>query len=133
MFEVNRTKIKGGCQSETILAELISNSKLPLVCNKIVNFIANFDIKRSQGRHMLCVWQLHRWPFPILIFHLILKNSILLYYFVVFHFSEKLRKLWEHFFPIIEVQKVIQETFFHFEGRRPEKWKRFRESLFEPR
>ena len=29
-FEVNRTKIKGRCQSETKDAELISNSRLPL-------------------------------------------------------------------------------------------------------
>ena len=29
-FEVNRTKIKGECRSETKVAELISNSELPL-------------------------------------------------------------------------------------------------------
>ena len=30
-FEINRTKIKGVCQSETKVAELISNSELPLI------------------------------------------------------------------------------------------------------
>ena len=30
-FEVNQTKIKGGCQSERKAAEMISYSKMPLV------------------------------------------------------------------------------------------------------
>ena len=30
-FEVNWLKIKGGCQSETKVSQLISNSKMPLV------------------------------------------------------------------------------------------------------
>ena len=29
-FKVNRTKIKGGCQSETKVSQLISNSRMPL-------------------------------------------------------------------------------------------------------
>ena len=33
-FEANRTKIKGGCQSETNVAELISNSELPQILLK---------------------------------------------------------------------------------------------------
>ena len=37
-FEVNQTKIKGSCQSETKTAELISTSELYLVCSKLKIF-----------------------------------------------------------------------------------------------
>ena len=35
-FEVNRTKIKGDCQSERKAAEMISYSKMPLVCTDLL-------------------------------------------------------------------------------------------------
>ena len=35
-FEVNLIKIKGGCQSETKLSQLISNRQLPQVINKSI-------------------------------------------------------------------------------------------------
>ena len=38
-FEVNQTKIKGGCQSERNAAEMISYSKMPLHINEIEQII----------------------------------------------------------------------------------------------
>ena len=42
-FEENRTKIKGGYQSETKVSQLISNSQLPLKSDKIVFMTLNED------------------------------------------------------------------------------------------
>ena len=55
---------------------------------------------------------------------------ILLYYLVVFHLLEKLRKFLDIFSILSRFKKWFQETFPFRGAEGPEKWKKFREITF---
>ena len=58
------------------------------------------------------------------------RNCILLYYLVVFHLLEKLRKFLDIFSILSRFKKWFQETFPFRGAEGPEKWKKFREITF---
>ena len=63
-----------------------------------------------------------------------IKKNTLLHYFDCFHtLLGKITKLFEQFFPVILVQKVILETSSTSRACGPRSGKMFLESLFEPR
>ena len=114
-FEINRTKIKVGCQSNTVSdfepKIIIYNWSLDPNNGKIFDHpggiwyssvLYNTGFWKERAKVKLLPWKN---SFGISGVRTKIDFGILLYYLVVFYLAGKLRKLWEQFFHVIEIRK----------------------------